>query len=133
MPGIEHLEAKIAELHELMEELDAKKRDANSTLKLLQKERRETERYLRTTGHEMMEEAVTRLVKAELDLLGPKMKEHTNAIYDKIGTEVDRLINLCLGAEYTGKKGRPDLRPQLAEKLRVWALEIIRQEGLPIE
>lgn len=133
MPGIEHLEAKIAELHELMEQLQAEKRDANSTLKLLQKERRDTERYLRTTGHKMMDEAVTRLIKAELDIMGPAMRTHTNAIYDKIGTEVDRLINLCLGAEYTGKKGRPDLRPQLAEKLRIWVKEVIRQEGLPIE
>lgn len=133
MPGIEHLEAKIAQLEEIMEQLDASKRDARSTLKLLQKERREVEQYMRTIGKEMVEEAVTRVVKAELDIMGPKMREHTNAIYDKIGTETDRLINLCLGGAYTGTKGAPDLRPQLAEKLKVWVLEIIRQEGLPIQ
>lgn len=133
MAGIEHLEAKIAQLEEIVELLQAEKRDANSTLKLLQKERRETERYLRTTGKEMIEEAITRLLKAELDIMGPKLKAHTNAIYDKIGAETDKLINLCLGGAYTGSKGAPDLRPQLAEKLRIWVLEIIRQEGLPIQ
>lgn len=133
MAGIEHLEAKIAQLEEIMEELDAKKRDANSTLKLLQKERRDTEAYLRTAGKEMIEESIVRLLKKELDILGPKMKAHTDGIYDKIGSEVDRLIDLCLGADYSVSKGRPDLRPQLAAKLRIWVLEIIRQEGLPIQ
>lgn len=133
MPGIEHLEAKIAELHELMEQIQEERREANSTLKLLQKERRESERYLRTVGKEMMEEAFSNMLKAELDLLGPRMREHTNSIYDKIATETDRLIDLCLGAEYSASKGRPDLRPQLAEKLKIWVFEIIRQEGLPIQ
>lgn len=133
MPGIDHLEAKIAELHEIMEQLQAEKRDANSTLKLLQKERREAEQWVRTVGKQMVEEAVTRVVKEELDILGPKMREHTNSIYDKIGVETDRLIDLCLGADYTAAKGRPDLRPQLAEKLKIWVLEIIRKEGLPIQ
>lgn len=133
MPGIDHLEAKIAQLEEIMEQLQAEKRDANSTLKLLQKERREAEQWLRTAGKEMIEEDIVRLLKAELDLLGPKMKAHTDAVYDKIGAEVDRLIDLCLGADYAAKKGRPDLRPLLAEKLRLWVFEIIRQEGLPIQ
>lgn len=133
MPGIEHLEAKIAQLEEIMEQLDASKRDAHSALKLLQKERRETEAYLRTTGKEMIEEAVTRMVKAELDIMGPKMREHTNAIYDKINSEVDNLINLSLGEPFSKKENRMDLRPQLAEKLRLWVLEVIRQNGLPIE
>lgn len=133
MPGIDHLEAKIAQLEELMEELDAKKRDANSTLKLLQKERREAETWLRTVGKEMIEEAIERLLKAELDILGPKMRDHTNTIYDKINEEVGKLIDLSLGSERMAKKGYPDLRPQLAEKLHIWIMEVIRKEGLPIE
>ncbi len=133
MAGIEHLEAKIAQLEDIMEELDAKKRDAHSALKLLQKERRETEAYLRTAGKEMVEEAVSRLVKEELDLLGPKMREHTNAIYDRIQDQADKLVDLCLGKEHAISHNRVDLRPLLAEKLRLWIFEIIRQNGLPIE
>jgi TPP-dependent pyruvate/acetoin dehydrogenase alpha subunit len=133
MPGIEHLEAKIAQLEEIMEQLDASKRDARSTLKLLQKERRETEQYMKTIGKEMIEEAVTRLLKQELDIMGPQMREHTNLIYDKIGKETDKLIDLCLGTEFSHRNGREDLRPQLAEKLRIWIKELIRQEGLPIQ
>lgn len=133
MPGIEHLEAKIAELREIAEELDASKRDARSTLKLLQKERRDTEVYMRTIVKDMIDESVGRLVKAELDILGPKMREHTSGIYDKINDEVDNLINLSLGEPFSKKENRKDLRPLLAENLRIWILEIIRQQGLPIE
>lgn len=132
MPGIDHLEAKIAQLEELMEELDAKKRDANATLKLLQKERREVEAYLKTVGKKMVEEEVTRVVKTELDIMGPKLRAHADGIYDTIRENVDKIVDLSLGKEFAISHDRVDLRPLLAEKLRLWIKEIIRTEGLPI-
>lgn len=129
MTGAESLDAKIEELLQLLEDLREEKRECHSAQKALRKEREATERYLKTEGAKMIEDAVSRLVKEELDILGPQMRKHTNSIYDKINSETDKLINLCLGKEFSTDHKRIDLRPQLAEKLHVWIREIIRTEA----
>lgn len=123
--GIKSLEEKIDQFLELIEEMKEVTREAHSTLKMMQKERREFERYISTEGKKQINDRVDETVKNELDKIGPIIREQTNQIYDRVNKEVDKLIDLCIGKEFSFKRDHEDLRPLLADKLREWIKEII--------
>lgn len=127
--GMSNLERRIDLFETLLQEMRDATRDAHSALKALQKERREFERLLSKEVQTQVDECVAAVVKTELDRIGPMLREHTSEIYDKVNKEVDKLVDLCLGKEFSVRNGREDLRPMLAAKLKEWINEVILEES----
>jgi uncharacterized protein involved in exopolysaccharide biosynthesis len=123
--GISSLDQRIARFEELLEEMKEATQEAHSALKQMRIERREIERFLSTETKQMIEQRVDDIVKKELDHIGPTIREQTNQIYDRVGHEIQRLIDISLGKEFAHANGREDIRPMLALKLRIWLQEII--------
>jgi chromosome segregation ATPase len=122
------LEERIAKFESLLEEMKESIRESHSTLKEMRNERREIERLLSSKElKQMVNDRVNDVVKTELDKIGPEIRAQTNRIYDKVGEQIDKLIDLSMGKEFAVANNREDIRPQLAEKLRVWIREIIER------
>lgn len=121
------MEMTIAHFEALLEEMKVQTREAHSALKQVRLERREIDKLLSTSVKEMVDHRTDEVVKAELDKIGPMVREQTSLIYSKVGKEIDKLIDLALGKEFSTTHNREDLRPQLAKKLRVWIREIIEE------
>jgi regulator of replication initiation timing len=120
------LEERIAKFESLLEEMKEATRECHETLKSIKLERKEIENLLASRElRSMVNDKVSEAVKAELDAVGPQIRKLTEDLYDRVGTEVDKLIDICLGKEFSVSKGREDLRPELAVKLREWLREII--------
>jgi hypothetical protein len=122
------LELRIARFEELLEEMREATREAHSTLKEVRTQRREIEQMLGTDIRKTVEARVDAVVKAELDKIGPQLREQTSRIYARVTREVDKLIDLSLGKEFSNAHGREDLRPQLALKMREWIKEVIKED-----
>jgi len=120
------LELRIARFEELLEEMREATREAHSTLKEVRTQRREIEQMLSSNIRKTIEARVDAVVKGELDKIGPQIREQTSRIYARVTREVDKLIDLSLGKEFSTTHGREDLRPQLAEKMREWIKEVIK-------
>lgn len=126
--GVRTLEQNIEKFEKLLVEMKHATREAHSALKQLQHERKEIEKYFVVETQKLIQEHVTEVVKTELDVLAPQIRAQTSLIYSKVGEQIDILINLGLGKQYSKKAGKEDLRPMLAEKLREWIREIIAEE-----
>jgi hypothetical protein len=128
--GPSALEQRIERFEELLEEMRAETREAHSTLKAIRNERREIERLFKADDVSMLvEKRVTEVVKTKLDEIGPEIRDRTTLVYDKVGQQIDKLIDLSLGKKWTDKHSGEDLRPALAEKLKIWIREVIDKEG----
>lgn len=127
--GPSQLEQRIEHFEDLLRQMRQETREAHSVLKQLRLERRDIERHMITQTKKMVEERTDEVVQTELDKIGPQIREQTNLIYAKVGHQIDALIDLSLGKEFSHRNNREDLRPQLAEKLREWIREIIDKEG----
>lgn len=125
--GISQLDQRIQRFEELLEEMKEATREAHSALKQLIHQRKENEKFLSAEGRRLVEEQVDRVVKTELDKIGPAVREQTGLIYTKVGKEIDKLIDIALGKEFAIQHNREDLRPELAVKLREWILEVIER------
>lgn len=125
--GISQLDQRIARFEQLLEEMREETREAHSTLKQIHTVRREIEHMLKTDSKKMVDDRVGQVVVEELDRISPQLKEQTSRIYARVNREVDRLCDLCLGKEFAMRNGREDLRPELAEKLREWILDVIER------
>jgi hypothetical protein len=122
------LELRIARFEELLEEMREATREAHSTLKEVRTQRREIEQMLGTDIRKTVEARVDAVVKGELDKIGPQLREQTSRIYARVTREVDKLIDISLGKEFSNAHGREDLRPQLALKMREWIKEVIKED-----
>jgi hypothetical protein len=122
------LELRIARFEELLEEMREATREAHSTLKEVRTQRREIEQMLGSDVRKTVEARVDSVVKGELDKIGPQLREQTSRIYARVTREVDKLIDLSLGKEFSNAHGREDLRPQLAEKMREWIKEVLAED-----
>src|SRR5580765_28247 len=111
--GISQLDQRIARFEELLAEMKEATREAHSVLKQLRIEHREIEKFLSTAGKDMVEKRVDEVVKTELDKIGPAVREQTSLIYQRVGREIDRLIDIALGKEFAIQHNRSDLRPEL--------------------
>lgn len=126
--GLTRLEQQIERFESKIEEMAEVTREANSLLKQLRVERKEIERLLSKDVKKMVQERTDEVVKVELDEIGPKIREQTKLIYERVGEQIDKLIDLCLGKEFATNHKREDLRPDLAKKLRIWIQEIFDEE-----
>jgi uncharacterized NAD(P)/FAD-binding protein YdhS len=122
------LELRIARFEELLEEMREATREAHSTLKEVRTQRREIEQMLGTDIRKTIETRVDNVVSTELNRIGPQIQEQTSRIYARVTREVDKLIDISLGKEFSSTHGREDLRPQLAEKMRIWIKEVIMED-----
>lgn len=119
---------QIEKFESLLKEMRAEIRVGHALLKDIRAERKLIEELLR--GGEvskMVHDRTSEVVKAELDKIGPEIRNQTNLIYAKVGTEIDTLINISLGEPFTKRNGGRDLRPILAEKLKEWLREIVEE------
>lgn len=131
MSGLEKLEMRIRELEEKVEEMREATREANMMLRDLKAERKQVEKLLgQGELKKMVNDRVETVVSAELERIGPEIRNYSSSIYDKVGEQVDKLIEIMLGKETSTRGAHADLRPQLAEKMKVWIREIIESEGL---
>lgn len=124
------LEDQINRFNKAREELDEAIRASHEVLSDIRRERREIERLLR--GKEvkkLVNDRVDEVVRTELEKIGPEVRRQTSLIYEKVGREMDKLIDLSLGEEFARSHGRESVRPQLAEKLKEWLRETIDTEG----
>lgn len=127
---VRSLEAQIKRFEELLAEIDESVRKGHEFLKDLKNERKEAEKlYDNGEIKGMVRKRVDAMVVSELGKIGPEIREETNKIYAQVGREIDRLIDLAMGKEFATRHGREDIRPQLAEKLREWLLEIVHEEA----
>src|SRR4051812_40518747 len=112
------LEDQINRFKQARIELDEAVRLAHQTLGDMRRERREIERLLAGDDvKKLVDKRVEQVVKHRLDEIGPEVRKQTHLIYDKVGQEIDKLIELSLGKEFA-VKGRTDVRPELAAKLK---------------
>lgn len=123
--GITSLEQKIELFEDLLKQMKEATREAHEALKPLQKERREVERLLKDGPKDRVNEEISAVVVAELKKIGPEIEERSQAIYKKVGEQIDKLIDLSMGKEFATDHGREDLRPALAKKLGIYIREVI--------
>lgn len=131
MSGMTTLEANIAKFEKARDELNEAIRQSHEVLKDIKEERKIIERLLREGATKVVCDRINAAVGKELEEFGDQLESNTHKIYNKIGSEVDKLIAISLGddaiskcfAKKTGKQ--QDLRPMLAAKFREWILEVI--------
>jgi len=135
--NITQLEAKINQFEASIREMKEATREAHSVLKQLRQERKEIERIMSTEVKAMVNKRAEDTVKEELDKIGPEIHRLTDTLYSRVQTELDKMVDLCLGKEFSIKHGREDLRPDLARNLRRWIVEIMQSvnedESIDIE
>lgn len=126
--GPSQLEQRIEHFESLLEEMKEQTREAHSTLKAIRMERRLIEHLMTTDVKAMVESRTDAVIKTELEKIGPEIRENTSRIYTRVGREIDKIIDICLGKEFSDIHDREDLRPKLALKLREWLREIVDEE-----
>lgn len=119
------LEQTIEKFEKAMTDLEESTRAAHAALKDLREERRTVEQMLSGDVRKKINDRVEEVVKEELDKIGPTIRSQTSLIYERVGNQVDKLVNLALGKEFSKKRNNSDLRPLLAEKLREFIVEVI--------
>lgn len=127
--GMTHLEHKINQFQNLLEEMKEETREAHSTLRMIRRERKEIDRMFKGDVKVLINKRVDETVRTELDKISPQIRAQTNLIYDKVGNQIDKLIRLCLGTELSSAPGHEDIRPELAAKLREWIDEILEEKN----
>lgn len=129
MSGAESLEERISYFETLLDDMKNETQEAHSVLKLIKHERKDIERLLGSKEiKKMVDDRVSEVVKEHLDKIGPTIRDQTNLIYNKVGQQIDKLIDLSLGKEFSHTHGREDIRPLLALKLKQWIREVIELE-----
>lgn len=128
MSGTTELEKNIQRFEGILEELRHATREANGALKDLKEERRIIEKMTHDDVKKRVHNEVDKVVRVELEKIGPEIRNQTGRIYAKVGEQVDKLINIAMGREFSTKKGKGDLRPVLAAKLREWIDEILQED-----
>lgn len=118
-------EDNIARLEQATTEVREVVAEAHAVLKDMRSERREIERLLGTHAAQLVENRLNGLVKEGMDELGRMLRETSDGIYEKVGQQVDKLINLALGPENAIGHRRENLRPKLALMLQQWVRDEI--------
>lgn len=123
MAGITTLEQNIARLEKATADAREATREAHEAVKDLREERKQVDYLLGHRAVDLVDERIGKLVKDQLDQLGPGLAAHSQQIYQRVTEQADKLVNICLGPEWSTRNGKEDLRPALAAKLREWLRE----------
>lgn len=126
--GPQSLEEKIEHFESLLEQMKEATRESHSVLKALTKERERIEKLLADkTTKELLHKHIDEVVTKELQKIGPEIREKTSLIYGRVGSEIDKLIDLSLGKEHAKAHGREDVRPGLAKAMHEWLREELKK------
>lgn len=131
--AMSNLEKKIAEFQELLEEMKQERRAAHEALRDVRREKREIERLLSDDVRKMVRDRTDEIVTKELEKIGPTIREQTNLIYERVGNQIDKLIDISMGPEFGAAHGREDLRPALATMLKQWIRQVLDEEGYRLQ
>lgn len=123
MPSGQSLDEKISYLEVLLEDLRTAGQEANTTLMRVKRERKEMERLLEKNK---LKELIDSQVEKAIDRWRKDILTETETA--RIGEEIDRLIDLALGEEFSTARGREDLRPALASIFGQWVRDLIQLE-----
>lgn len=126
MPGLEDLNKSIERLEEAQKRLREETRLAHEAAQALKEQRQAAERLVKETMLEL-EDLIQKKVVKELAELGEQVDKSSNQIYDKVGRQIDLIINLSLGKHKSRAGNTQDIRPMLAEHLKEWLRENIEE------
>lgn len=128
--GLSMLEKRIEEFNQALADMKEATSEAHSVLKQIRKEREAVEKLFKADDvAKQVQTRVDEVIVAKLDEIGPGIDKQTNRIYQRVGEQIDKMIDLSLGEEFSREHNRLSVRPQLAAKLREWLREVIDQEG----
>lgn len=119
MPGLEDLEKAIARLEDAEARCKEQARLAHEAAAAAKEQRKLLNDMIdeKTKG---IESIIDDTVAKGLDEYKDTVVKASHLLYDKIGREIDKLILLSLGKVRSRNANTYDLRPQMAEHLRVW-------------
>lgn len=128
--GVSIIERRIEEFKRALEDMREATSEAHSVLKQIREERREIEKLHK--GDDVAKQVETRVnevIVKKLEEIGPQIDKQTNHIYRKVGEQIDKLIDLSMGEEFSRDHERLSIRPGLAVKLKQWIREEIDKDG----
>lgn len=128
MPGLEDLEKSIQRLEQASANCREEARKAHEAAQACKEERKALEAAKKDILDEWDKLLEAHVVK-ELASIGEQADAASAKIYEKVGDQIDILINLTLGEKLTRKKNKVDLRPVLAAGLRKLIDDIIKEHG----
>lgn len=126
MPGIEDLNKAIERLEAAEERCRQAAREANEAAKAVKEQRKLAEQFMKE-NFDQIEERIAEHVRKELDKIGPEVDKTAHFLYDKVGVQIDMLIDLAMGKRKTRTGKNVDLRPRLAFELRKWVKDEINK------
>lgn len=122
MVGIEELNKTIERFEKAQQVLREESRLAHEAAQGLKEQRKALEKLIKESMQEIDRKLLER-VENELKEIGEQWDKASDQIYDKVGKQIDILIDLSLG-KHSGRRGNTvDIRPVLAEKLGEWIHE----------
>lgn len=127
MNTTQELELDIARLEEAARRADESARAAREALADLDRKRREIKRLLATDMPAYVEAVVNDAVATGLEQLEEEFRSASDLVERRMVGQVDKLLNLAFGRPGNRQGRSRDLRPQLAEKIRFWILEQVRE------
>lgn len=128
--GLNMLEKRIEEFNQALLDMKEATSAAHSVLKQIRDERREIEKLFKADDvKKQVETRVQEVIATKLNEIGPGIDKQTNLIYKKVGEQIDKLIDLSMGEDFSRDHERLSIRPGLALKLKQWLREEIDKEG----
>lgn len=124
--GIRDLEDDIARLEEAAMRAEEATRAACVAAMMLDDKRRELDLLLSSFPNEVVRVSIDEAVASGLEEVGDRITEAARLSHQQVMDQTNKILNLAFGRPGNRQgKGR-DLRPMLAEKIRFWVLEQVR-------
>lgn len=128
--GLSMLEKRIEEFNQALTDMKEATSEAHAVLKQLRDERRAIEKLFKADDvAKQVENRVHEVIATKLNEIGPEIDKQTNLIYAKVGEQIDKLIDISMGEEFSREHNRLSIRPMLAVKMKEWIRELIDKEG----
>jgi predicted ribosome quality control (RQC) complex YloA/Tae2 family protein len=122
VPGIEDLDRTIERFEKAQKALREETRKAHETIQALMEQRKLLDNLIKETMSSIESQMEDHVVK-QLKDLGEQADKASSHIYDKVGHQIDILIDLSLGKHLSRRRNVEDIRPKLAEHLKEWLRE----------
>lgn len=122
MAGIEELNKTIERFEKAQQDLREESRKAHEVIQAVKEQRKALEREVQDI-FDAFDKKIEEYVKKELAEIGEQADKAADQIYDKVGRQIDILIELSLGKHLSRRNKVEDIRPALAEKLGEWIRE----------
>lgn len=124
MPGLEDLDKAIERMENAQKKLREETQKAHEAAQALKEQRQAAQQLIKDTMLEL-KGLIEEQVHKELEGLGKEAEKASRQIYDKVGRQIDVLIDLSLGKHKSRRGNTSDIRPMLAEQLKQWLKETV--------